>query len=782
MDTTSEPFPSRPTLASQLPGYHLIRQLSQSTMSAVYLAEETSLGRKVAVKVLGSELSRQDEFRARFKREVWLAAKLDHPNIIPVYAASDSPELCYLAMRYVDGHDLRALLRDEGPLDVDRTLGLLWQVAGALDAAHRIGLVHRDVKPGNILVDPQFGHVYLCDFGIANAESTETITSTGQFVGTPDYASPEQIKAERVDGRADVYALGCVLYHCLTGQVPFPRTDLPAALWAHLNEPVPRVTALRPELSTAVDSVLTTAMAKNPAERFATCAELVGALAVVTGRAPAQRQQWGAAEARPVQRPRSPWALAALVTVIAVVAAVTLLVVQPWKSEPDSVFALGASRLPAQLRDACRASGTGGIPGASSTVTCRDASGREAVLNLFDDQPSSDAAYDRVVRASGVAQGSGECAEASGGEHRYPSSGTPSGRELCSDNGGTSTIVWTDRGTHVVGTANTASADYRALQQAWAGWVELPAFPSPEEKSLLDLLDEPDCHRAAAGSLDEVAPVVAAVDCTPRGTGARTVSYYRFASETDLQSSYDDHATASGAPTGVSCIDTTPPQGFLGNRRFDLRSAELGGVLCHPGPQSSLVLEWSVEPLLVLGRAVGTDPEDLTTWWNRYYGPPIPAIVDAVNQKASPPFPTPQEQALLAHVPEQSRTNCLRPAPEQVKINVPKGGVTGVVCGPTSGPSIVFYYQFPDAASMAANYDTVGRPSGPDCTTGPPNFTGEAPYARDGDTGRLLCATNEGDNKLMVWTNERLTIQVFAFQGHDAAAMATWWRTEAGPR
>ena len=217
-------------------------------MSVVYLAEDPRLGRKVALKLLTSELAENARFRERFLRESRLAASLDHPNVIPVYEAGEVDGLLYIAMRYVEGTDLRQLIAGEGSLEPTRAVAILEQVADALDAAHERGLVHRDVKPANVLLDGR-ERAYLSDFGLTKQATSESgITETGQFVGTVDYVAPEQIQREPVSAQTDVYALGCVLYECLAGEPPYRSDSMPGTLFAHISADPPRPSDARPEL------------------------------------------------------------------------------------------------------------------------------------------------------------------------------------------------------------------------------------------------------------------------------------------------------------------------------------------------------------------------------------------------------------------------------------------------------------------------------------------------------------------------------------------------------
>jgi Protein kinase domain/Domain of unknown function (DUF4328) len=273
-----------PAAGTEVAGYRIVERAGGGGMGVVFRAEETGLGgRPVALKLLPPDLAGDPDFRARFLREMRVAAAIDHPNIVPIYRAGEDRGLLYLAMRYVHASDLRRVLAGEGPLEPGRALALLDQVARALDAAHARGLVHRDVKPGNILLAPPVldgdpEHVYLVDFGLARADSDDrSVGGGGSFLGTPRYAAPEQAAGRPVDGRTDGYALGCVLYECLTGRPPFPGGSGEAVLLAHLEAAPPRVTTLRPDLPPAIDQVVARAMAKAPADRFPSCRALVGA-------------------------------------------------------------------------------------------------------------------------------------------------------------------------------------------------------------------------------------------------------------------------------------------------------------------------------------------------------------------------------------------------------------------------------------------------------------------------------------------------------------------------
>ena len=288
----SEEFPSGSgefAVGSQIAGYRLEEQIGRGGMAVVYRALDIRLDRHVALKILAPGLALDDAFRQRFIRESRAAAAVDHPHIIPVFEAGEAKGVLFIAMRYVHGGDVRTLLDTGGPLSTARAADIITQVASALDAAHSHGLVHRDVKPGNMLLDSTSGsgrqdHVYLSDFGLSKQSLSVTgLTSTGQFLGTLDYVAPEQIEGRRVDGRADLYALACASFELLCGRPPFQRDQGLAVVWAQLSEAPPSLRDRRPDLPGAVDAVLARAMAKAPADRYPTCLAFATALREALG-------------------------------------------------------------------------------------------------------------------------------------------------------------------------------------------------------------------------------------------------------------------------------------------------------------------------------------------------------------------------------------------------------------------------------------------------------------------------------------------------------------------
>ena len=264
-------------------GCRLEQMIGRGGMGIVYRGRDLQLDRPVAVKLIASEHSGDPGVRRRFEREARLMAAIDHPNVIPVYAAGEEDDHLYLVMRYVDGTDLRRLLAEHGPLDPVRAGQIVEQVARALDAAHERGLVHRDIKPANVLLSGD--HAYLTDFGITRLIDERTrATDAGEVVGTVEFMSPEQVRGQETDARSDVYSLGCVLYACLTGASPFHRLTAAATMHGHLNEIAPPVSQAA-GVPRRFDPVLSRALAKRPEDRYQSAGRLgKAALAAAQGR------------------------------------------------------------------------------------------------------------------------------------------------------------------------------------------------------------------------------------------------------------------------------------------------------------------------------------------------------------------------------------------------------------------------------------------------------------------------------------------------------------------
>jgi DNA-binding beta-propeller fold protein YncE len=283
------------SIGSVLAGYRIEGLAGEGGMGRVYRATQMGLNRQVALKLIMPELATEPDFRARFERESRLTASIEHPNVIPVYEAGDAEGQLFIAMRWVEGTDMRSVILTEGRLDADRAIGIVEQVAAALDAAHSGGLVHRDVKPANVMLTTAHGqeHVYLTDFGLTKrAGSGTALTRTGAFVGTPDYMPPEQIKGERSDARTDVYALGCLLFHALTGRTPYDRDTEVAKMYAQLHDEPPSAAEAVPGTPMALDAVIARALAKDADDRYLSAGDLGrAARAALIGKDPSQPER-----------------------------------------------------------------------------------------------------------------------------------------------------------------------------------------------------------------------------------------------------------------------------------------------------------------------------------------------------------------------------------------------------------------------------------------------------------------------------------------------------------
>ncbi len=369
-------------------GYRIETLIGRGGMGAVYRAEDEGLRRKVALKVIAPELAQDERFRERFLRESQIAASLDHPHVVPIYQAGEEQGVLYLAMRYVEGSDLAKLLAQEGALEPKRAVELLAQVAEALDAAHAKGLVHRDVKPSNVLIAEATGreHCYLADFGLTKRTgSLSGVTAAGEIVGTLEYVAPEQITGDPLDARADVYSLGCVLYECLTGQAPFPRATDVALLWAHVHEEPTPPSKARPDLPRELDTVLARALAKEPGRRYRSAGELIAAT----------RSALRLVDAPPPAAPRSRTRIGIAIAAALLLAAAALAFVLTRDSDgvsatPNSIVALdpsgsiGAS-VPVGARPVAIASGAGALWVANlddESVTRVDVASQEALRTI----------------------------------------------------------------------------------------------------------------------------------------------------------------------------------------------------------------------------------------------------------------------------------------------------------------------------------------------------------------------------------------------------------------
>jgi len=524
---------SRTRIGTQIAGFRIESVLGRGGMSVVYVAEQVRLGRRVALKVLTTELAWDEQFRERFVRESQIAAAIDHPNIIPIYDAGEDDGLLYIAMRFVEGPDLKEVLK-RGLLGVGRTIFLVEQIASALDAAHAHSLVHRDVKPGNILLEETTDHAYLTDFGVAKQTTARGLTSTGHFLGTVEYAAPEQIEGGPVDARTDVYALGCVLYECLTSTPPFAHGTEHAVLHAHLVDPPPSVTRTRPELPHAFDGVIATALAKDPAERFSSCGDLVHAARnaasgagrrVESARPPAptiasaetpatppdpveSSSEEPAVAPEPAPRPReksrafelTPLKLVLLMALLVLLAASASGVVVYFvtrNDEPATPAAAAVNKpvihplsalVPAPVWETCKTESP--RPGAVESAVCLPPKGATTFspdrleVSTFASGAAVQRAYDAERRRHGVKRNFGRCNGLSwGGEgtwlHNPSAPGAaakPGGSRFCYFDGNNVVIVWTHRkfkqSTHtdLLGIAVEGGSDHPGLYGWWRFW------------------------------------------------------------------------------------------------------------------------------------------------------------------------------------------------------------------------------------------------------------------------------------------------------------------------
>jgi serine/threonine protein kinase len=270
-----------PRLGTVIAGYRIEERIGRGGMGVVYRAEHLNLQRRAAIKIIAPDLAESEGFRERFTREARIAAALQHPNIVTVYDAGEVDGLLYLAMQYIQGEDLAAILRADGRLRPYRAIDVCRQVASALDAAHAMGLIHRDVKPANVLIEGR--NAFLTDFGLTKrVDGTHAqLTRAGDVVGTIHYVAPEQIEGRKVSARSDVYSLGCLFYHCLAGQVPFALETDVAVIYAHLSEEPPKLSELRAELPEGLDAVMAKALDKSPDRRFPSCGDMISAARAV---------------------------------------------------------------------------------------------------------------------------------------------------------------------------------------------------------------------------------------------------------------------------------------------------------------------------------------------------------------------------------------------------------------------------------------------------------------------------------------------------------------------
>jgi serine/threonine-protein kinase len=631
------PLPGELAADTQVSGYRIEDLLGRGGMSTVYLAEDLRLRRRIALKILSPELAQHPGFRERFVRESQIAAGIEHPGIVPIYEAGDADGVLYIAMRYVRGTDLGRLLSERGPLEPDRAVRIVSRVAEALDAAHEEGLVHRDVKPGNILIVEGAGSrsrdlVYLSDFGLTKRLEGESgaLTRTGQFVGTVDYVAPEQIEGKAIDGRTDVYSLGCVLFESLTGKAPHARETEVATLYAHLSDEVPQLTSERPDLPEELSKAVGRALARDPARRYATCGEL--AAAANEAIAPPE-----AAVARPARR-RATALIGAGVLALTVAAIVALSLggsETPSAAGPDASGSPSASasptpapvfatldrapnadeqRLLSLVPEEIRATCDPAEPKAPridpddaiAAVACSDGP-VQSLYELFGSRDQMDVSFGNRVNAADAF--GGDCATDHEAQNDYTVGGEDRGRVMCHrlQDQSVSVVAWTDENLLVLGQAIRNDLGDLSLYDWWlsAGPTD-PATPPEKDRGgaavefpqgtfLAEVTDEQDLREMGiSGQLSATVGILLA-----DGTYRTTINgpAYAYAAGTYVLTKGPTAVFTEGiALTG--CQGTTAtyqwkasPDGAV---RWTFVEADSG---CRPGPYPTTTQPWAPAPV-----------------------------------------------------------------------------------------------------------------------------------------------------------------------------------------
>lgn len=813
--------PGDPRIGTELAGFRIEALIGRGGMGVVYRAEQMRYGRKVALKVLAPELAADLSFRERFEQEWRTAARLEHPNIVPIYEAGEADGVLYIAMRYVEGIDLTALLGRHGRLDPRRALGIVGQVGVALDAAHAQGLVHRDVKPGNILLASGSGlegdHVYLTDFGVAKQTSTPSgLTKTGLFIGTIDYAAPEQIEGKPLDGRADVYALGCVLYQCLTGALPYEKESEVAMIYAHLMEPPPSLQAKRPDLPAELDRVIAKALAKSPDDRYPTCRALVedaraaadlapvtvrAAPTVVEGRTVVDRASATTADLRPARpwwRTRAAIAVAALVAVAAAGAGIGI--------------ALAGGGGGGETTAAGPAEGTTEA-GAGGPIVTGDES-EDGVTTPAVDEPEAGA----IVFSS----------QRDGDFDIYGMRLDGSGRvRLTNDPGDEGGPRWSPDGSQIVYYGNQdgdfeiylMNADGSGVTQLTDNDVDdlYPSWSPDGTRLVYTEARDGDAELFVMGAdgsaptrltdneTDDRYPVFSPDAATIAYASAAQAGYdivtmpAEGGETTHLTDNDADDDAPDYAPDGATIAFSSDRAG--GN--YDIWLMDADGANPHrlaTASREDAIPRWYEDGShivfdsnrdgdfeIYVMNADGTGQTQLTDDRTADYepDPSLAAVLPEPDGSApflsdSSAFPTEREAALLAVVPVPTKTTCERESRDD------RAGraIAGVVC--TDGPVTVFYDAFRTKKAMNAYYNRLANGVGAARNTGDcrKEETSEGTWQLHGETaGRLVCYTASDGRAVAIWTHDRLKVLSFAVHP-DAkrAALYEWWLSpKSGP-
>jgi len=552
-------------IGSIFAGYRIERLIDRGGMGVVYLAEDRRLRRRIALKLIAPEWAADPACRHRFLLESDLLGELSHPNIVTIHAAGEWHDQLYLAMRYIEGTSLARLLATRGPLDLRPSFELVRQVGAALDAAHAQGIVHRDVKPANVLVSTR-GRAYLTDFGLTRRTTSESdVTTAGTIVGTIGYMAPERLTGETVDrafvNRVDVYALGCVLVACLTAREPFPRDSREATMWAHVHAPPPRPSAIRPDLPAAVDDVVARALAKDPADRYATAGTLVGALRGVAGedrvRPVADAEPTSARARAPVPAPIQAWIPAPIQARI-----------------PAPIPTPVPEHIPAPIRAAIPAAIHARIPAPPTPIR----SPAPPALAWADQPDGRFATALRVAAAIGVV---GSLLFALGVIGRDGASGTS--RRASPDSA-----------------ISSMPAD---LTTGLAISMASPAPTSAAGRLLARIPIRDDCLQAIPQQ-----PVAAAeFRCTyPHQRQEVRVAYDAFAGEATMNQAWAAALAADRVHAGAGhCPERAGETAFY--LSSDPLRQEAGRLLCYVAPDSSAVISWTLRDHGVIATAVRSD-------------------------------------------------------------------------------------------------------------------------------------------------------------------------------
>jgi serine/threonine-protein kinase len=730
-----------PALGSEVAGYRIEAQIGQGGMSRVYRAQDLRLGRPVALKLLGSELANDPLFRTRFEREWRLAAALRHPHIIPIYNAGDDGGTLYIAMLLVDGGDLSSTLRHVGAMEPDYALDLLAQVASALHAAHRQDLIHRDLKPSNVLLETGRGadgadHAYLADFGLTKSVAVASeLTQAGLYLGTPNYSAPEQIEGRTVDSRADVYALGCMLFECLTGSVPFPRENEMAAIAAHLTESPPSASARRPGLPAGLDAVLARALAKSPDARYSTAPELIAAARGVVRAA-------NAASTVALPPAESPYRVESLPEIEAAPTSELQGLVPPRRTEP--LPASPRHREPSTLA-AGRALGFDeALPKAS---TAPDPS---SLATRFDQRPRVRKPRRRRISFALLGPLAGIVAVPlivggvllSGALSGVPAGPTGSPPGVGSIIGSSSSIVLASASPSAPSSPyfEGATADERFLVHA------VPAAFAG------------DCGRGEHRPSDvDVQGDVAAIDCRVDDPDVTEARYFRFVATAELLDWWQERLRAESLqPDSAGCAG-----GRQGETSYDQ-----GRLLCFASSGQAR-LRWIDEERLIYGVVNARTPEIEATfqWWLDSH--------QTAGVSTQPRF-QPVEQALVDEAPDDIVSACIPYRVVAKNETVVEGSLGAIDCIVNSKLiEDVGYFEFPTRSALREWWkrrvaSMTVAPSSGGCVDGTSGETSTA-------IGRVACYVTGGVARIR-WTDEdRLVYGTLNGRTTEQARLFAWW-------